>query len=134
MEPHRRSYRIDNPRRRRQAGITALAGLLLATVFGVVGLAALKITPLYIQGVRVKTVLADLKEVLEGQGPTSVSNIRNDLNSRLYIEGITLRGDDLTVTPGMNGYTVRVEYENRSRFLANIWFLVLIDEQIEIRR
>ena len=134
MEPHRRPYRIENPRRRRQAGITALGGLLLATVFGVVGLAALKITPLYIQGVRVKTVLADLKEDLEGQGPTSVSNIRNDLNSRLYIEGITLRGDDLTVTPGMNGYTVRVEYENRSRFLANIWFLVLIDEQIEIRR
>ena len=133
MEPHRRPYRIDNPRRRRQAGITALSGLLLATVFGVVGLAALKITPLYVQGIRVKTVLADLKEDLEGRG-TSASNIRIDLNSRLYVEGISLRGDDLTITPGMNGYTVRVEYDNRSRFLANIWFLVLIDEQIEIRR
>ena len=134
MEPHRRPYRIDNPRRRRQAGITALAGLLLATVFGVVGLAALKITPLYVQGMRVNTVLADLKEDLEGRGQTSVSNIRNDLNSRLYVEGITLRTDGLSITPGTNGYTVRVEYDNRSRFLANIWFLVIIDEQIEIRR
>ncbi len=134
MEPHRRPYRIDNPRRRRQAGITALGGLLLASVFGVVGLGALKIAPLYVQGMRVKTVLADLKEDLEGRGATSVSNIRNDLNRRLYVEGISLRGDDLTITPGMNGYTVRVEYDNRSRFLANIWFLVLIDEQIEIRR
>jgi hypothetical protein len=111
-----------------------LAGLLLATVFGVVGLAALKIAPLYVQGMRVKTVLADLKEDLEGRGPMSVANIRNDLNSRLYVEGITLRGDGLSITPGTNGYTVRVEYDNRSRFLANIWFLVIIDEQIEIRR
>ncbi|MEE9571170.1 MAG: DUF4845 domain-containing protein [Gammaproteobacteria bacterium] len=134
MEPHRRPYRIDNPRRRRQAGLTALSGLLLATVFGVVGLAALKITPLYVQGMRVRTVMADLKEDLEGRGATSVANIRIDINSRLYVEGISLRGDDLTITPGRNGYTVRVEYDNRSRFLANIWFLVLIDEQIEIRR
>lgn len=133
MEPHRRPYRIDNPRRRRQAGITALGGLLLASVFAVVGLAALKITPLYVQGMRVKTVLADLKEDLEGRG-TSASTIRNDLSSRLYVEGISLRGDDLKITPVTNGYTVRVQYDNRSRFLADIWFLVLIDEQIEIRR
>ena len=133
MESHRRPYQIKNPRRRRQAGITALGGLLLASVFAVVGLAALKITPLYVQGMRIKTVLTDLKEDLDGRG-TSASSLRLDLSSRLYVEGISLSRDDLKITPGTNGYTVRVQYDNRSRFLADIWFLVVIDEQIEIRR
>ncbi len=133
MEPHRRPYRIDNSRHRRQAGMTALGALLLASVFGIVGLAALKITPLYVQGMRVKTVLADLKEELDGRG-TTASNLRLDLSSRLYVEGISLGRDDVKITPGTNGYTVRVQYDNRSRFLADIWFLIDVDEQIEIRR
>ena len=133
MDPRRRSYRIDNPRHRHQAGITALAALMLATVFGLVGLAALKITPLYVQGLRIRTVLGDLKEELNGRG-TTASALRLELSSRLYVEGVTLTRDDVKVTPARNGYNLRVQYDNRSRFLANIWFLVVIDEQIEIRR
>ena len=133
MEPRRRSYRIDNPRHRHQAGITALAALMLATVFGLVGLAALKITPLYVQGLRIRTVLGDLQEELNGRG-TTASALRLELSSRLYVEGVTLTRDDVKVTPAQNGYNLRVQYDNRSRFLANIWFLVVIDEQIEIRR
>ncbi len=133
MEPHRRSNRIGSPRLRRQAGITMLGVLLLATVFGTVGLAALKITPLYVQGMRVKTVLADLKEELDGTG-TTAGSLRLNLDSRLYVEGIQLDPGAANITPGTNGYSVRVQYDNRSRFLADIWFLIAIDEQIEIRR
>ena len=133
MEPRRRSYRIDNPRHRHQAGITALAALMLAAVFGLVGLAALKVTPLYVQGMRVRTVLADLKEELDGRGTTARA-LRIELSSRLYIEGVTLTHDDVKISLAPSGYYLRVQYDNRSRFLANIWFLVVIDEQIEIQR
>jgi len=53
MESHRRPYRLTGFGPRRQAGISALGALLLATVFGSVGLAALKITPLYLESLRV---------------------------------------------------------------------------------
>ncbi len=133
MEPHRRPYRINHRRHRRQAGITALGGLMLAVVFGTVGLAALKITPLYLENLRVKAVLNDLKEDQDGKG-TTASSLRFDLSSRLYVEGISLRPDALEITPGGNGYTVHVRYDNRTRFLADVWFLIVVDEQIEIRR
>jgi hypothetical protein len=113
--------------------MTALGFLLLAIVFGSFGLAALKVTPLYLQGMRVKTVLADLKEELDGSGATAGS-LRLNLGSRLYVEGIALEPEAVRITPGTNGYSVRVQYDNRTRFVADLWFLIAIDEQIEIRR
>ncbi len=133
MEPRRRSYRINNPGHRHQAGITALAALMLAAVFGLVGLATIKVTPLYIQGMRVRTVLADLKEEVDGKG-TTASALRFELSSRLYVEGVTLSRDDVKITPAPSGYRLRVQYDSRTRFLSDIWFLVVIDEQIEIQR
>jgi hypothetical protein len=133
MESHRRPYRLTGPGRRRQAGITVLGFLLLATVFGSFGLAALKVAPLYLESLRVKTVLSDLKEELDGAGPTAGS-LRLNLASRLYVEGVALGPEAVKVTPGTNGYSVLVQYDNRTRFVGNIWFLVIVDEQVEIRR
>ena len=133
MEPRRRSYRIDNPRHRHQAGITALTALMLAAVFGLVGLAAIKVTPLYVQGMRIRTVLSDLKEEVDGKG-TTASALRLELSSRLYVEGVTLSREDVKITPAPSGYKLRVEYDRRTQFLSDIWFLVVIDEQIEIQR
>lgn len=133
MESHRRPYRLEGSSYRRQAGITALGGLLLAIVFGSFGLAALKVAPLYLESIRLKTVLADLKEEQDGGGSTAGS-LRLDLASRLYIEGIVLGPEAVKISPGTNGYSVAVQYDNRTRFIGNIWFLVVADEQIEIRR
>lgn len=133
MEPHRRPYRLGHVGARHQAGITALGFLILAVVFGSYGLAALKVTPLYLQGMRVKTVLADLKEELDGKG-TTANSLRLNLSSRLYVEGIALEPDAVRVTPGTNGYNVHILFDNRTRFVADLWFLIAVDEQIEIRR
>ena len=133
MESHRRPYRLSNPSLRRQAGITALGFLMLASVFGVVGLAVIKIAPLYVDNMRVRAVLADLKEDADGQG-SSESNLRLSLSNRLYVEGVTLRPGALKITPVGNGYNVSVQFDNRTQFLADIWFLIVVDEQIEIRR
>ena len=133
MEPHRRPNRLNGSILRRQAGITALGFLILAIVFGSVGLAVLKVTPLYVQGMRVKTVLSDLKTEMDGSG-TTANNLRLNLSSRLYVEGIQLEPEDVKISPGTNGYNVRVQFDNRTRFVDDIYFLVAVDEQTEIRR
>jgi hypothetical protein len=106
---------------------------MLASVFGVVGLAAIKIAPLYVDNLRVRAVLADLKEEADGQGMTE-GNLRLSLSNRLYIEGVTLRPGSLKITPVGSNYNVSVKFDNRTEFLADIWFLIVVDEQIEIRR
>ena len=57
---------------RRQAGITAIGFLLLAAIFGGIGLAVMKIVPLYMEKIRIGTVLEDLQVELaagEQHGP-----------------------------------------------------------------
>ena len=133
MEPYRNRYSVIQRLPRRQAGITALGFLMLATVFGLVGFGGIKLAPLYMQKMRIGTVLSDVKTELDGTGSTT-GTLRRTIIQRLYIEGIRVAPEDLDITPTNVGYTVGIQYDNRTSYLAGISFLVEIDEQIEIRR
>jgi hypothetical protein len=133
MEPNRTSHRIIGASRRRQAGITAIGFLALAIVFGIVGLAGIKIVPLYLQQMRLSQVLEDLETNLDGTG-TTPQGIRNELGRRFSIEGIELSNDALKITQVRDGYQVQIHQESRTPFIANLWFMMVFDEQAEIRR
>ena len=133
MEPHRNKYSVIRSLPRRQAGITALGFLMLASVFGLVAFGGIKIAPLYMQKMRIGTVLNDVKAELDGTGATT-GTLRRTIVQRLYVEGISIDPEDLDITPTNVGYTVGIQYDNRTSYIADISFLVEIDEQIEIRR
>ena len=135
MESNRQRDQLMRPRsRRRQSGITLIGFLLLAAVFGVVGLAVLKVVPLYMHKMRVGTVLEDLREELAGNsGSASVQSIRLALESRFYVENLPpLATGELEIARQGSGYHVRVHREAREAFLADLYFVVVIDEQVEI--
>ena len=133
MEPHRQKYPVSHVLPRQQAGITALGFLILATIFGLVGYAGIKLAPLYLQKMRIGTVLEDLKMELDGTN-VSTGTLRRTLIQRLYVEGISVDVDDVIITPTAGGFRVGLRYDNRTPYLADISFLVAIDEQIEITR
>jgi hypothetical protein len=119
--------------RRSQAGITVLGFLCLAMLVGVVGLAVVKVTPMYIKRMRMNTVLADVERDLSGQNPTPVS-IRQELAKRFSVEDINMDVDAFKITQSQRGYTLRVTYEERAGYIADIYLLVAYDKQVEIRR
>jgi multidrug efflux pump subunit AcrA (membrane-fusion protein) len=133
MEPHRQVCTVRPASPRRQAGITAIGFLILASVFGLVGFAGIKLAPLFMQKATIGTVMADLKAEYDGTG-TATGTIRRNLVQRLYLEGIRVRPDDVVITPSTNGYTVGLKYDNRTSFLGGVSFVVEVDQQIEIRR
>jgi hypothetical protein len=119
--------------RRAQAGITALGFLILATLVGIVGLAVLKITPMYIKNMRMNTILSDVERDLSGQGPTPQS-IRNELSKRFTVEDIYMDLDAFKITQSKDGYSLRVTYEERAPYVADLYLVVAYDKQVEIRR
>lgn len=133
MEPNRTSHRVIRSSRRRQAGITAIGFLALAIVFGIVGLAGIKIVPLYLHQMRLGQVLDDLESNLAGTG-TTPQGIRNELGKRFDIEGVELPADAVKITQVRDGYKVEIHQESRTPFIANLWFMMVFDEQVEIRR
>ena len=133
MEPYRQEHSMSRGLRRHQAGITALGFLILATIFGLVGFGGIKLAPLYMQKMRINTVLSDVKEEVDGTN-INTGTLRRTIIQRLYVEGISVLPEDIDITPTNNGYRVGLNYDNETAFIGDISFVVAIDEQIEIRR
>jgi hypothetical protein len=119
--------------RHSQAGITAIGFLILASLVGVVGLAAVKVTPMYIKKMRMDTILTDVEESLSGQSPTPTS-IRYELSKRFSIEDIKLNPEAFKITQSKGGYSLHVQYEDRAPYVADIFLVMAYDKQVEITR
>ena len=135
MESNRSEHQLKrHPRARKQTGITLIGFVLLAAVFGTVGLAVLKIVPLYMERMRITRVLEDLQEEL-ATGGNSAQSIKIALDSRMYVENLSrLEPDELEITRTGEGFLVHVNRESRTSFLADLYFVIAIDDQIEISR
>jgi len=133
MESHRQGHRMTGSTRHSQAGVTALGFLILALLVGVVGLAVMKVAPIYINNMRLTTILNDVERELSGQAATPQS-IRNELARRFSVEDIALANDQMKITQSKNGYSVRVQYEGRASYVADIYLVVAYDKQVEIAR
>ena len=133
MESHRTTRRMSRAYRHREAGITAIGFLILAAVFGTLGLALIKIFPLYMERARVSAVLEDVEQELAAGGNTQLG-ILNTLEARFYVENLEVLRSEIDISQQGAGYLVSVNRESRAPFVADLWFVVVIDEQIEIMR
>lgn len=120
-------------RRRQQRGVTAIGLLILVCIFGVIGMAVLKITPLYLQHLRLSTIMSDVHDELGGTG-TTPAGIRNTLTRHFTVEGIRIPPNEIKITQSRNGYQLSIDHESRTPFFADIWFLLVFDKQVEIPR
>jgi hypothetical protein len=119
--------------RHSQAGMTALGFLILALLVGVVGFAVIKVVPMYIKNMRMNTILEDVQRDLSGNTPTPQS-IRYELAKRFSVEDVNIDIDSLKITQSKNGYTLRVTYDERASYIANVYLVVAYDKQVEITR
>jgi Tfp pilus assembly protein PilE len=120
--------------RRHQTGITLIGFVLLAAVFGIVIFAGMKVFPLYLERARIGTVLSDLQAEL-ATGGNSPQQIKIALDSRFYVENLqALKRDEYSIERSSEGFQVSVHRESRTPFLADLSFIMVIDEQVEIAR
>lgn len=120
--------------RKRQQGITAIGFVILAAIVAVIGFAALKLTPVYLEHMKVVSLLGDIEEELDGQNATP-REIRTAIAKRINIEMINaLKAQDFTIKKTENGYTVRAEYERSVPYLGNLFLLAKFNDAVEIQR
>ena len=133
MESNRQGHRMTVSSRHAQAGITALGFLILAALVGVVGLAVLKVVPMYIKNMRMTTILEDVQRDLSGGSPTPQA-IRTELARRFSVEDINLDIEALKITQSKSGYSLLVQYEERAPYVADLYLVVAYRKQVEINR
>lgn len=134
MDSYRARYRLKHRQApRREAGITVIGLLFLVAFIGFLGLAALNIAPLYLQRMKITSVLDDVQDQL-ATGSNSVAGIRTALNDRFYVESIRVEASEMSIVREGEGFTVHVMKELRKDFMADLWFVVMIDEEIQVAR
>ena len=120
--------------RNRQQGITTFGMIILVTFIGLFAFAALRLTPVYLNYMKIVGVVEGVREEFDGNGPT-VSGIRTSVRRRFDIESVAqIVAKDVNLEAVDGGYQVSVKYDHTAPFISNVYFTVKFDKAVIIRR
>ena len=118
----------------REDGMTAVGMLILAVFVGLFAFAAIRLTPIYLNYMKVAGVLDGVYEEFDSQNP-SRGAIVISIQRRFDVESVSvLNYRDIKVTVADGGYLVSAQYEHTSPFIGNIHFTVIFDKEVLLRR
>lgn len=119
---------------RRQQGMTTLGMVILVAFIGIFAFAALRLVPVYLNYMKVASVVSGVVQEFDGAGATS-GMIRRSISNRFDIEMVSeIRAKDVTVTKVDGGYEVAAVYSHKAPFIANISFVVDFEKRGLVRR
>ena len=119
---------------RRQAGMTTLGLIILVVFAGLFAFAALRLTPVYLNYMKVAGVISGVQEEFDSAGPSRAA-IRSSVARRFDIDSVSeVNAKDVTVTAVDGGFEVAAVYAHKTPFIANISFVVEFDKRAMIRK
>ena len=120
--------------RRRQQGITTVGLIILVAFIGLFAFAFMRLTPIYLNYMKVIGVVDGVYEEFDGQNP-SRAEIRTSIRRRFGVESVDeIDFRDVTVTSVDGGFEVAATYEHTAPFIANVYFTVKFDKRVVVRR
>jgi len=121
--------RVTPPARQRgdAAGV-----LLLLVVIGIFALAAIRLVPGYIDNYTIRDCLTSLKKDAGAKG-MDPHEIKQKLLRRFDINSVAdSRSKDISIEKDGNNYAVHVDYERRSHFIGNVYFVQKFKNKVEV--
>jgi hypothetical protein len=116
--------------RSRQAGITFIGWVFLLTPVAIVGYGAIRLTPVYLNYMKVVKTLKQTAEENKGESVLNPNAVRSSLNRRFNIEGVNYPSvNDVAVTRIGNSWTLSVDYEDSVPLFAGISLLVHFEKR-----
>lgn len=121
--------------RTRQGGMTTLGLLILLAFIGMVGFGIIQMVPVYLENMKVRQVLNQTKDKLDGQN-AGLPEIRRQLGDLANIESLREVDyrKDFIITRTAEGYTVTIDYSRERSFVANLYLLAKFSHAVEIAR
>ena len=120
--------------RREQGGMTTLGFIILIAFLGIFAFAFIRLTPVYLNYMKVAGVINGVFDEFDGQNPTS-GLIRNSVIRRFSVESITEIGPrDVEIKSQDGGFMVTAKYDHTVPFIANVHFTVRFNESKLVRR
>ena len=117
-----------------QAGMTTVGFLILAVFIGLFAFAFIRLTPVYLNYMKVAGVLDGVHKEFDSQN-ASRNAIRTSIARRFDVESVgQISAKDIKVTTDSNGFLVQAVYDHTAPFVGNVSFTVHFDKQVLVRR
>lgn len=118
----------------RQAGMTTIGFLILAVFIGLFAFAFIRLTPVYLNYMKVAGVLEGVHEEFDGQNASRTA-LQNSIIRRFSVESVSqLNARDIKVTANGSGFLVEAVYDHSAPFIGNVSFTVHFDKKVQVRR
>jgi hypothetical protein len=118
----------------RQKGMTTLGLIILVAFVGLFAFAGLRLTPIYLNYMKVVGVVEGVREEFDGMNASS-SAIRTSIRRRFDIESVgIITAGDVKVAKVSEGYEISATYSHKAPFIADVSFVVDFDKRALVRR
>lgn len=118
--------------RESQQGMTTLGMLILVAFVGLFVFAGIRLVPVYLEHMKIVSVLDGVKDEFSGQNPNR-QDIMRSLSRRFDVESVNVISEkDVKVRKIEDGYVVEAVYKNHTPFIANISFTVDFNKTVEV--
>ncbi|MBT8090888.1 MAG: DUF4845 domain-containing protein [Gammaproteobacteria bacterium] len=119
---------------RRQAGMTTLGVAILVAFIGLFAFAAIRLTPVYLNYMKVASIVSGVYEEFDSTKPTRAA-IRQSIARRFDIESVAvIQSKEVSVKAVDGGFEVAAVYSHKAPFIGNISFVVDFDRRVVIRK
>lgn len=117
-----------------QAGMTTIGFLILAVFIGLFAFAFIRLTPVYLNYMKVAGVLDGVHKEFDSQN-ASRNAIRTSIARRFDVESVSqIKANDIKVTTDGNGFLVKAAYDHSTPFIGNVSLTVHFDKEVLVRR
>ena len=117
----------------RQRGMTFLGILVLVVVVGAWVYAAIRLTPKYLEYMKVAATLEKVRDEHENNPGTTEFDLRKGVERHFNIESVTaITENDVEIKRDGSIFTLRAAYDDTVPLVANVSFLVQFDKTVEV--
>jgi hypothetical protein len=119
--------------RSRQAGITFIGWVFLLAPVAIVGYAAIRLAPVYLNAMKVSKTLNQTASENKGESVLNPVAVRSSIERRFDIEAINYpKVSDVAVTRTGDTWTLSVDYEDSVPLFAGISLLVHFEKSAAV--
>jgi hypothetical protein len=119
--------------RKQQRGVTAVGWLILFIPVAIVFYAGIRVSPLYLNYMKVVHSLDAVASEVSNDGQT-VDGIRNQIGRHFQVESVDYPDvKELKVTRVNNVWQIEANYDDQSPLFANIAILITFDKIVHLK-
>jgi len=119
--------------RSKQTGVTFIGWLFLLAPLAIVGYAGIRLTPIYLNWMKVAKTLEQVKTEIKDSGNISLEQVSRAIGNHLDIEGVDFPNvKDIKVTRQGRSWVIQAAYDDQAPLFANIFILVSFDKTVTV--